>query len=158
MAGEDWRKAHEERLANLGLRPALPLPPRPRRKLTPIIALVAAFGLILWGAVSCITAEPKAAMTNAEEYPGPWTAPTPEIYRAMYSAGFRCGEGYAKTSAKTSGETLVYCFDHQRLSFVSYLVWLPSGRALGPDRDFPYTSGITVPERSPGNVWMDTAQ
>lgn len=157
MAGEDWRKAHEERLVSLGLREAPPLPRRPGPKLVPIIALVAVLGLVLWGAVSCFSAEPKAPMTKAQEYPGPWVSPTPEVYRAMYAAGFRCGEVYARSSVKSNGETLVYCFDHQRMSFTSYLVWLPSGRALGPDHDFPLTSGIPLPERSEGNVSLDTA-
>jgi hypothetical protein len=172
-ASRYWRQqnpAEQKRLLSLHLKRLKEPPPRlrlvagyPKGIIGPL-TLLAAFGLLIWGAASCVsrvlTSEP---ITKAEEYPGPWRGAGPAIYRAIYSQGHECVEAYVRASAKFrpdatgAGEYLVFCHDPATKVWLTYLVWPSSNRVIGPDLTFAHTSGVPLPERHPDAVWMDTA-
>mgnify|MGYP001167407257 FL=1 len=128
-------------------------PKRPNRLIGPVALLLVLFGLLVWGGASCVGRTPAAPMSKAEEYPAPWQTVSPAIYRAIYAEGHQCVEGYMRVAAKADFEYLVFCHEPTEV-WTTYLVWLPSGRVLGPDRAFAYTKGVPLPERHPDAVAM----
>lgn len=95
----------------------------------PVLAVQAiGAGLIVFMLQSCGEPEPRVDLSPAQQYPGPWRNDyRVDIQRALSAAGAGACMFYYRASATSPGEFLTYCPGGR-----VYLVWIPSGRAMGP--------------------------
>lgn len=73
--------------------------------------------------------------TLAEEFPGDWQEPTPDVIVALAKKQIRgCGEFYQKVAASSSTEYMVACTRDRKI-WVAYRVWPRIDEVLGPDHN-----------------------
>lgn len=126
--------------------PAAPESRKPGRAWLPVAVLAGALAI---GAGFMVAddgeegARPAAADNLAARFPGPWRGDyRQELQRALSAAGAgACVYRYRTGTAP--GEFLAYCPGSGAGQWRAYLVWLPSGRTMGP---FPPSADLPLPE------------